>query len=372
MRVLRIDDKSPYRRLIGVGGIGSGIFFKLEGDKTLGRNESRLGRLLDVRDYCKLHIVIHYVAKFLGADPSGSPFHVLPVGRIGNDPVGRQLIKEMSDVGIDTRFVAPTNEMPTLFSVCFQYPDGSGGNITSCNSAAAALIDSDMDKISESMNSESARTIALCLPEVSLQARRRLLEIATRSGAFRAASFVLAEIEDAKHAGMFELLDLVSLNEEEAGELVGCAFAEDEPEPFLAACQRHLRNSWPELQMVVSAGANGAYGITRDAWFHAPAVGVEVLSTAGAGDSLLGGVLAGLAAGIPFLPEIPVPERTLSSALHLGVWLASYKCLSPHTIHPAASMEELLQFSASRGWSFSVQIRQLLTSGFSGTETVYS
>ena len=74
MRVLRIDDHSPYNRLVGIGGIGTGIFFALEGDHTLGRNESRAGRLLDVRDYCKLHIVIHYVAKLLGAHPSGAPF----------------------------------------------------------------------------------------------------------------------------------------------------------------------------------------------------------------------------------------------------------------------------------------------------------
>ena len=63
MPVLRIDQSSPYHQLIGVGGIGTGIFFELEGNATLGRNESRPSRLLGVRDYCKLHIVIHYVAK---------------------------------------------------------------------------------------------------------------------------------------------------------------------------------------------------------------------------------------------------------------------------------------------------------------------
>jgi parallel beta-helix repeat protein len=34
-----------------------------------------------VRDYCKLHIISHYVAVLLGADPSGNPFHVLPIGK---------------------------------------------------------------------------------------------------------------------------------------------------------------------------------------------------------------------------------------------------------------------------------------------------
>ena len=67
MHILRIDSGSQYQGLIGVGGIGSGCFFALEGNHTMGRNESRPGRSLDVRDYCKLHIITHYVAKLLGA-----------------------------------------------------------------------------------------------------------------------------------------------------------------------------------------------------------------------------------------------------------------------------------------------------------------
>ena len=58
----------PFRRLVGVGGIGAGLFFALEGDhQDLGRDESRPGRLLDVRDYCKLHIVAQYPTVLLGA-----------------------------------------------------------------------------------------------------------------------------------------------------------------------------------------------------------------------------------------------------------------------------------------------------------------
>ena len=49
--------------MIGVGGIGSGVFFALDGNHTLGREESRGGRFLDRRDYCKLHIVSHTSAR---------------------------------------------------------------------------------------------------------------------------------------------------------------------------------------------------------------------------------------------------------------------------------------------------------------------
>ena len=35
MRVLRIDEHSPFRQLVGVGGLGTGISFALKGDHTL-------------------------------------------------------------------------------------------------------------------------------------------------------------------------------------------------------------------------------------------------------------------------------------------------------------------------------------------------
>lgn len=59
---LKLDIASAsYQAMIGTGGIGSGVFFALDGDHTLGREESRSGRFLDKRDYCKLHIISHYV-----------------------------------------------------------------------------------------------------------------------------------------------------------------------------------------------------------------------------------------------------------------------------------------------------------------------
>src|SRR2546428_11508902 len=122
MEVLRIDERLPFQQLVGVGGLGTGIFFSLEGEHTLGRNESRPGKLLDVRDYCKLHIVSHYVAKLLGTQS----FRVFPVGKIGNDAAGQFVLRGLADVGIDTGFVQTVTGRPTLFSVCFQYPDGSG------------------------------------------------------------------------------------------------------------------------------------------------------------------------------------------------------------------------------------------------------
>ena len=338
--------ENSYKQLIGVGGLGTGIFFSLVGDQTLGRNESRPGKLLDVRDYCKLHIVSHYVAKLL----EKQHFRVVPVGKVGNDAAGKFVLNELSAVGMDTRFVETVTGAPTLFSVCFQYPDGCGGNITTNNSAAEQLSAKDLERV-EGLISDA--TIALAVPEVSLEVRGQFLEMASRTGAFRAASFVLSEIVAAKEQGFLENLDLLALNESEAGELIGQPFTPDKSQTFIEACVRFLAVKYPALRLVVSAGEHGAYAASSGGWNYCPPPEVEVASTAGAGDCLLGGILAAVARGVPLMDSCPqrksLAERPLNTALEFGVLLASYKVTSPHTIHPEASSAMVRRFAEEKG-----------------------
>lgn len=356
---LRADGSSGYRRMIGIGGIGSGIFFALDGDHTLGRDESRLGRLLDIRDYCKLHIISHYVAKLLAEAPGG--FRVIPVGNVGDDAPGRQMILEMSAAGMDTTHVKTVAGSPTMFSVCYQYPDGMGGNITTSNSAAAQLACEDVDEL-ENLFAEPA--VALAAPEVPLKTRAHFLKMAGKHGAFRAASFTAAEMPPALESGMFADLDLVSLNEGEAAVLAGCAFDPAHPKLLLQACEQVLRSRYPQLRLVVTAGSFGAFAYCRGAWDFCPAPKVKVASTAGAGDALLGGLIVGEVAGIPFIRCEHSLDRSgetaVASALDLAVLLASYTATSPHTIHPETSQEALLAFAYQIGVPLTPDIRRLL------------
>ena len=341
--------------MIGIGGVGSGIFFALDGNHTLGRDESRLGRLLDIRDYCKLHIISHYVARLLGG------FRVIPIAKVGDDAPGRQMIQEMRAAGMDTDQVAIVAGAPTLFSVCFQYPDGAGGNITTSNSAAAQLNCEDLDKL-EGLFSEPA--VALAAPEVSLQTRSHFLEMAGKHGAFRAASFTAAEVAPALDLGMFANLDLVSLNQGEAAVLAGHTFDPTDVNPFLQACERRVRASYPRLRFVVTAGNLGAFAFWQGAWDFCPAPAVRVASTAWAGDALLAGLIVATVAGIPFLRRDPSLHRggaePIASALDFAVLLASYTTTSPHTIHPESGMENLLAFAANSRLSLDPSISRLL------------
>lgn len=326
------------------------MFLALEGWHTLGREESRGARLLDVRDACKLHIVAHHVAVLLGADPAGTPFRVVPLGEVGDDETGRWALGEMAAVGMDTTHVHTLPDRPTLFSVCFQYPDGSGGNITTLDSAAAALTEADVDTLEPLLAAVGPRAIALAAPEVGLARRRRLLELARTYGAFGVASFVSGEVTDAR--AMFELADLVALNADEAEALTGRPFDPGDPSALpTAVAAPHV---------IVTAGSRGAWAFADGRSHHRAAIPAEVASTAGAGDALLGGVLAALAAGVPLLPPGDSDPDAFTCALDLGVLLAALSVTSPHTIPPGADLDDLLAFAAQHDVTFAPPLADVL------------
>lgn len=361
MLTFRPEPRKGFSQAVGIGGIGRGIVFALEGDHTLGRNESRLGALLDVRDYCKLHIVSHYISRLMGCGKNGTMFHVLPIGVVGGDSTGQELIREMQEAGVDTQFVRTDPESRTQFSVCFVYPDGTGGNITTSNSASSKLTAADLGALKRRMKDAGKRGLAVCLPEVPLGVRKEFLEMATECGNYRAASFVLSEIPEVRNMNLFALVDLLSVNQEEASALVDYAFELQTAEGFLADVSSVLTRFQPSMSVVLSAGGLGAYGYERGEWRFARAPKSEVAATAGAGDALLAGVLSALSAGLKFLPDessTGIQEsRLLDSALDFGVVAASYSVTSPHTIHPGADLSRVLDYGASKGFQLSDALR---------------
>jgi sugar/nucleoside kinase (ribokinase family) len=340
-----------------VGAIGSGLFFDLEGNHTLGRNESRAAKLRDIRDYFKLHIIAHYPAVLLRAGVHAGQFHVLPIGRVGDDEVGRKLVAEMAEAGMDTLGIRSTPGRPTAFGVCFQYPDGSGGNLTTSDSAASTLEPADIDCAFGLLRAPGNRYIALAAPEISIPIRICFLRRASELGALRVVCLTSLDAASAEAGELLKLADLVAMNEEEAAMLVGQPLDLDAPPALMARCAEMLRSLGGRLQAVITAGPRGAYAYDGIQWGFRKAPAVPVASTAGAGDALLGGVLSALAVGVPLVVpgclDSRESDRPLESALDLGVALASLTVTSPHSIHPDVSVDALASFAArhSLGWS---------------------
>jgi ribokinase len=275
----------------------------------------------------------------------------VPIGKVGSDSAGARLLQEMTEAGLDVRYVESVADQSTLFSVCYQYPDGAGGNITTSESAASLLTTSDIDRVISLFEDSRNRSIALAVPEVSLHVRHHLLKLATTFEALRVASFTSAEVLEAQRLGMFSLVDLVALNEDEAGNLLGQRFDPDDPELFLGGCALALTASQPHINIIISAGKEGAFGFRDGKWIHSPAPPVNVVTTAGAGDALLAGTLAAMISGMPFTDGTTKhnSKREIRSALDFGVLLASYSATSPHTIHPRARLNDLLDFAQELG-----------------------
>jgi sugar/nucleoside kinase (ribokinase family) len=118
----------------------------------------------------------------------------------------------------------------------------------------------------------------------------------------------------------------------------------------------------PQMRLIVTAGKRGCYGFAGGTWEHCPTADVVTVSSAGAGDALLAGVLAGLVSGMPFTTpgsrREALSERALGSALDLGTLLGAFSVTSAHTIAPDATLETLLDFAAGLGVTFSDSMRR--------------
>ncbi|HLH37452.1 MAG TPA: PfkB family carbohydrate kinase [Alloacidobacterium sp.] len=356
---LQADPENGFVQVVGVGGIGTGIILALEGDHTLGRNESRLGEMLDARDYCKLHIVEHYIAVLMGA--TNGLFRVFAIGNVGGDPAGDALLQEMADVGIDTSYVCVEPDRSTLYSICFQYPDRSGGNITTSNSAARELNSDQLSACRNTLAAAGGSGVALCLPEVPMEARQEFLQIATECGSYRVASFLAGEMELIRKLGLLSQVDLLALNHEEAAALAGLYFPATDRSWLLDGCSQAGRAANPAMKMIVSAGADGVYVFEEDTWSHHAAAPMDAISTAGAGDALLAGVIAGLSAGMPLTNIRSTSNRSncnAGAAIDLGLVLACFSLTSPHTIHPEVEMESLLSFAKEKGLPVSIDLHK--------------
>lgn len=318
-----------FQALIGVGGVGTGQFFVLNGDHTLGREESRSGHFLERRDYCKLHIIAHYVKTLLGPT-----FTAIPVSRIGADEAGRRLRREMETTGLDLRYLAEDPDRPTLFSFCFLYPDGSGGNLTTDNSAVEAMEARDVESVEPEFAHFQGQGIALAAPEAPPAVRSALLRLGARHQFFRVAALTSAETETPWAVDLLRQADLTALNLDEAARLARLDPAGLAPEQVATAAVAALGVINPGLKISITAGARGSWSWDGAALQHVPACAVPVINTAGAGDAHLAGLLAGLAWGLK-----------LGHAQEVGTLVAAQSVTSAHTIHPGIRPECLFAFA---------------------------
>ena len=329
--------------LIGTGGLGTGVFFALEGDETVGREESRGGYLLDSRDYGKLHIVCHHVSVLLSDD-----FLVVPIGRVGQDTAGQSIRRDLHEVGIDTSHVAIDPVRPTLFSACFTYPSGEGGNLTALNSASAEVSSADIRSARPLFQRFRGRGIALAVPEVPMAARAVLLSQAGEYGFLRVGSFVTGELRTGAASQLIGQLDVLAVNKDEAAALADCDPAASVASVVTAAAEL-VSSKYPQLSLVVTAGRHGSWVFDGHELTSDPGIETQVRNAAGAGDAHLGAVIAGLAAGIG-----------LAEANSFATIVSALKVRSADTINTELDVAGVMAAAAATGRTIPTPLRERL------------
>jgi ribokinase len=261
------------------------------------------------------------------------------------------LIKEMGSAGLDLRHVQIIPGMQTLYSFCYLYPDGSGGNLTIDNSACNLVGAEEVSRAETDFNAFQSHGIALAAPEVSLAARQKLLQMATQYSFWRVAAFTSAEIEPAIEMGLLAETDLLVMNRDEAAAVarIRSTASDGDLQPIVEAALARLIAINPAQQLTITGGRWGSWSWDGKNVQHLPAFPTELVSTAGAGDAFLAGVIAGRTAGMN-LPE----------AQELGMLVAAHSVSSPHTIDPQVNRKSLNLMATKGKLGLSAQVRQFL------------
>jgi len=335
--------------VVGTGGIGSGILFKLEGEHSLGRNETRLAELTDYQDFCKQHIILHYVAVL-----SGDRVPIYAIGGVGNDAVGEELLGLMRQSGIDVDYVDIDDKSRTMYAVCYQYPNGEGGNLTASNSASDRVSVQQVRRFFDEVN-PSGHGLVIAAPEVPLEARFCLLSKGRELGCFNVASLVTSEVSYFIDSRVFSLIDLLAINQDEAKAIVdfsGCKADGSDAD----MCYHYLKEQNPDICVIVTCGGDGAYAYQNGQKWFSPSVSDVVLSTAGAGDCFLGTVISALIRGIPMAQD--TEEATIDSALQLAALSSAMKVACNDTIDFSINSKSLLSFALIKGIKISDSVMQ--------------
>lgn len=307
-------NKVKYNKIVGTGGIGVGMLFHSETMETLGRSESRMVILSDAKDFCKQHIVFYYVA-VLAKDFS----EIYPIGFVGNDTNGKNLIVEMQREGMNTRFVGICDNEPTMLSICLQYPDKEGCNFTASNNAAVHVTPEYIGNCLGQIRIDN-QTILAVIPEVSPESRIEMLKRGRMYHTYNVLSVPVAEAE--LFANTFSMVDLLAVNEEEAQAILHCDLRS---EKLAIALYRQLEKENAKISLLVTCGGKGAYSVTEGNLEFIPPLPGNVVNTTGAGDAFLGGTLAGIAKGLPLQKghsDRRFGETALGSAAELGALCA--------------------------------------------------
>ena len=209
------------------------------------------------------------------------------VGRVGGDRFGRELVSSLQTFGVQTDCVL-VDQIGSGVAV-IAVDDAGENQIIIVPGANGQMNETDVERLKRQLPGANTLLLQFEIPmSAVLLAARAARQVGVRVILDPAPAQANVPPE------LFSLVDIITPNEVEAGQLVG--FPVDGPETAaLAATQ--LRRLGAEVA-IVKLGAKGAVCATEDETLLVPAFPVRTVDTVAAGDAFNGGLAAALAEGL--------------------------------------------------------------------------
>jgi ribokinase len=211
------------------------------------------------------------------------------VGRVGKDSFGRELLSSLQIAGVQTDHVL-VDEAAGSGVAAIAVDDAGENQIIVVPGANGRVDEADVERLKGLLPG----AIALLLQfEIPMSAVLRAAQAARQAGVPVILDPAPAQLD--VPAELYPLVDIITPNEIEVGQLVG--FPVDEPDSAAQAAavvrQRGVGAA------IVKLGARGVVCATKEETFFVPAFPVAAVDTVAAGDAFNGGLAAALAEGLP-------------------------------------------------------------------------
>ncbi|MCC3405211.1 MAG: ribokinase [Microcoleus sp. PH2017_10_PVI_O_A] len=209
------------------------------------------------------------------------------IGRVGNDNFAEELLTSLQSYGLSTENILI--DKSTHSGVAIIAVDETGqNNIIVIPGANNNVGDADIEGLKKVLPSATSLLLQLEIPlEVVLKAAKVARELGVRVILDPAPA--VADLPIA----LYPLIDIITPNEVEAGQLAGFRVNDTET-AMMAAKQLQERGV---KNVIVKLGDRGAVAVTADESFFVPAFAVEAIDTVAAGDAFNGGLAAALDGG---------------------------------------------------------------------------
>jgi ribokinase len=209
------------------------------------------------------------------------------VGRVGADSFGAELINNLQNSGVQTNNIVVDETVSS--GVAIIAVDDKGENqIIVIPGANGRVNQEDVVRLSHLLPN---RTALLLQFEIPISAVVAAAKVARQAG----VKVILDPAPAQSHVPdeLYSLVDIMTPNEVEAGQLVGFPVNDEESAKEAAAVllQRGVKCA------IVKLGAKGVFCATAEESFFVPAFPIQVVDTVAAGDAFNGGLAAALYEG---------------------------------------------------------------------------